>query len=482
MEQDKNIRVPPQCLEAEQALLGAILVNNRALEKVVEFLQPIHFAHAAHAHIYQALQTLIERGQTVDPLVLKQYFATDEALAQVGGQEYIIQLATAGSTGINVAEYGQQILDRYLRRQLVNIGSDVVESAFEISLEDDSMTQIQRAESRLYDLATSMTADQGPQPVQIALKNVLEKAQNARKDSRGLSGLATGFCDLDKQLGGLQDSDLIILAARPGMGKTALATCIATNVAKMFKKDAEAGEPKKTVAFFSLEMSAEQLSERILSAASHIESQAVRSGRISADQFDTLAGCMAAVSELPLQIDETPGITVTAIKNRSKHLQRQKETGLGLIVIDYLQLISSVKKTENRVQELSDITRQLKVMAKELKVPVLVLSQLSREVEKREDKRPQLSDLRDSGSIEQDADIVLFIYREGYYGKAGKVVKGDKEKRADFDARSQQADEQITDNKKVEVIVSKHRHGPVGTVNMRFDARYTEFTSLDQHY
>ena len=476
----QEVRTPPQCLEAEQALLGAILVNNRAMEKVVEFLQPIHFAHAAHARIYQAMQTLIDRGQTVDPLTLKQYFATDEDLAQVGGQEYIVQLAAAGTTGINVAEYGQQILDRYMRRQLVNIGSDIVQDAFEIKLDDDSSLQVQRAESRLYDLATALDADKGPQQLRMPLRDVLDKTQRAIHDSRGLSGQSTGFCDLDNMMGGLQDSDLIILAARPAMGKTALATCIATNVAKLFKKSAEAGEPKKTVAFFSLEMSAEQLSERILSAASHIQVQAMRAGRISSDQFDNLAGCMAALSELPFEIDETPAMTVPMIKNRARHLQRQK--GLGLVVIDYLQLIGSVKKTDNRVQELSEITRQLKIMAKELNVPVLVLSQLSREAEKRENKEPVLSDLRDSGSIEQDADIVLFIYRQSYYGKAGKVVKGDKEKRSDFDARSQKADEQPVDSKQADVIIAKHRHGPTGTVKMRFENEYTEFTSLDQHH
>ena len=479
---EQEVRTPPQCLEAEQALLGAILVNNRALEKVVEFLQPFHFANAAHARIYEALLTLIERGQTVDPLVLKQYFAKDEDLAQIGGQEYIVQLAAAGATGVNVAEYGQQIVDRYMRRQLVNIGSDVVQSAFEFSLDDDSATQIQRAETRLYDLATALDADKGPQPVQIALKGVLERAQNALHDSKGLSGLSTGFCDLDKKLGGLQDSDLIILAARPGMGKTALATCIATNVATNFKKENDAGAPKKSVAFFSLEMSAEQLSERILSAAAEVNAQALRTGRISSDKFDSLASYMAALSELPLQIDETPMITVTSIKNRARHLQRQKDTGLGLIVIDYVQLIASLKKTDNRVQELSEITRQLKIMAKELGVPVLALSQLSREVEKRDKKEPQLSDLRDSGSIEQDADVVLFIYREGYYGKTDKVIKGEKEKRADFDARSQQADEQPVDNKRADVIIAKHRHGPTGRVTLRFDSDYTKFTSLDEHH
>ncbi len=476
-----QLRIPPQSLEAEQALIGAILTNNRAMEKVIEFLKPEHFANTAHRKIFAACQTLLEKGRLADPITLKEYFSNDGNLEEVGGQDYIFKLANASTTIINAGDYGRQIFDRYLRRQLISLGTEIVNDAFEINLEKDSSQQIENAEKMLYELANEGELEKGPAPFSIGLKQAVESAEKAMRNPSGISGISTGLLDIDKLMGGLHNSDLLILAGRPGMGKTALATCIGFNVARKMQAENKKSDTKQGVAFFSLEMSSEQLASRILSTYTHIEGQLMRTGKLTGEQFDEIAGALSMLTTLPLYIDDTPGITVNTIKNRARRLKRDKEKGLGLIIIDYLQLITGTSHTENRVQELSEITRALKIMAKELDVPVLVLSQLSRLVEQRDNKRPQLSDLRESGSIEQDADIVMFVYRESYYLKNEEPIQRPKETQEAFQKRILEWEQKKIDlEKQAQVLISKQRHGPTGNIDLFYDGRYTEFGNLEK--
>ncbi len=474
-------RMPPQSIEAEQALLGAILVNNRVMEKVADFLKANHFANPVHGKIFEACQNLIERGRIADPLTVKEFFIGNDELKDVGGEEYILKLASESATLINAVDYARQIFDRFLRRELIDVGTDIVNNAFEISLEADANLQIADAESRLYELANIGELDGGPVAFKTPLKSALLATERAMKDPEGLSGLPTGLVDMDRMMGGLHDTDLIILAGRPAMGKTSLATCMAFNIAKFFQKENAKGGPKRTVAFFSLEMSAEQLAGRILSSYTHIEGHAFRTGKLTSEQFDSIANATTMLADLPLMIDETPGITVGTIKNRARRLKRDKEKGLGLIVIDYLQLITASGRNDSRVQEVSAITRSLKIMAKELGVPVLVLSQLSRQLEQRENKRPQLSDLRESGSIEQDADIVMFVYRDAPYMAQDKPILRPKETMEAFNKRVMDWEQKKVEVEKVaEAIIAKQRHGPTGTVNLFFNGQFTEFGNLEK--
>ncbi len=475
-------RIPPQNQEAEQALLGAILSNNRALEKVSDFLLPEHFANPVHGKIYRACKNCIEQGRIADPITLKAFFATDEALKDVGGADYLMKLASASSTIINSGDYGRQILDRYIRRQLIDLGTDIVNDAFTISIDEEAITQIEGAEKRLYDIANQNETKGGPKSLNEALQKTLETTENAMKNPTGISGVTTGLVDLDKLLGGLHDSDLIILAGRPAMGKSALATTIAFNAAKSFYDHTEkTKEPIKSVALFSLEMSAEQVATRILSSKAQISGDKMRKGNLDGDQFDELVAGVELLNKIPLYIDETPGITVSAIKNRARRMSRDKSKGLGLIVIDYLQLITSGGRSENRVQELSEMTRALKIMAKDLNVPVIVLSQLSRLVEQRDNKRPMLSDLRESGSIEQDADIVMFVYREIYYLQNDEPKRHQNETPEKFALRKAEWEQKkIELANQAEAIIAKQRHGPVGTVKLFFSGEYSRFTDLEQ--
>ncbi|MBQ7413373.1 MAG: replicative DNA helicase [Alphaproteobacteria bacterium] len=475
-------RLPPQNIEAEQALLGAILSNNRALEKVTEFLLPQHFASPVHGKIYEACRTYIEQGRIADPITLKSVFANDEALKDVGGADYLMKLAAASTTIINAGDYGRQILDRYIRRRLIEVGTDMVNDAHAVSIDEEAISQVEKAEKELYEIANEGETTGGPKLLNIALRESLASTETAMKDPTGVAGTTTGLTDLDKLLGGLHDSDLIILAGRPAMGKSALATTIAFNAAKFFEEEnKKPNAEKKSVAFFSLEMSAEQLATRILSAKAQVSSHLMRTGKLTNDQFDELAAGVSILSKIPLYIDETPGITVTTIKNRARRMKRDKTKGLGLIVIDYLQLISAGGRSENRVQELSEMTRALKIMAKELNVPVIVLSQLSRLVEQRDNKKPMLSDLRESGSIEQDADIVMFVYREIYYLQNDEPKRHLNETPEKFALRVAE-----WENKKIEIanqaeaIIAKQRHGPVGSVKLFFAGEYGRFTDLAQ--
>ncbi len=480
----ETVRIPPQNIEAEQALLGAILSNNRALEKVSEFLFADCFANPVHGKIYEACRTYIEQGRIADPITLKALFDNDDALKDVGGSAYLAQLAGNSSTIINAVDYGRQILDRYIRRQMISLGNDVVNDAFAISIDEEAIAQVERTEKRLYEIANSGELSGGPKQLNIALREALMSVQNAMNSQGGVSGVTTGLAEMDRLMGGLHDSDLIILAGRPAMGKTALATTMAFNAAQWFEQEnKKPGATKKSVAFFSLEMSAAQLANRILSAKAQVSSHKMRTGDLTGDQFDELAAGMNLLERLPMYVDETPGITVSAIRNRARRLKRDKEKGLGLIVIDYLQLITTAGRSENRVQELSEMTRQLKIMAKELNVPVIVLSQLSRLVEQRDNKTPQLSDLRESGSIEQDADIVMFVYREIYYLQNDPPAKHLNEtpekfamRQAEWEARKLEIANQA------EAIIAKQRHGPVGRVKLYFNGEFGQFGNLDQDH
>ena len=476
-------RLPPQNTEAEQALLGAILSNNRALEKVSEFLLPEHFANPAHGRIYEACRNYIEQGRIADPITLKSAFANDETLKDVGGADYLMRLAVASTTIINAGDYGRQILDRYIRRRLIDVGTNMVNEAFTIKVNEEALSQVEIAEKELYEIANEGETTGGPKMLNAALRETLISTENAMKNPTGVAGTTTGLVDLDKLLGGLHDSDLIILAGRPAMGKSALATTIAFNAAKFYEEENKKPDTeKKSVAFFSLEMSAEQLATRILSSKAQVSSHLMRTGKLSNDQFDELAAGVSLLSKIPLYIDDTPGITVQAIKNRARRMKRDKTKGLGLIVIDYLQLITTAGRSENRVQELSEMTRALKIMAKELNVPVIVLSQLSRLVEQRENKKPMLSDLRESGSIEQDADIVMFVYREIYYLQNDEPKRHLNETPERFALRvAEWEQKKIEIANQAEAIIAKQRHGPVGTVKLFFSGEYGRFSDLEQN-
>ena len=475
-------RIPPQNIEAEQAVLGAILSDNKNLEKVSDFLLPQHFSYAIHGKIYEACCKYIEHKGTVDIVILKPLFANDEALKDVGGAEYLAKLVASASTIVNVVDYGREILDRYIRRQLISLGTDVVNDAFDIQLGDAAVSQIERAEKSLYEIANEGELSGGPMALSVALGSTLKSAELAMKNPNGIGGVPTGLVDMDKLLGGLYNSDLIILAGRPAMGKSALATTIAFNVAQAFEREnKKSGATKKSVALFSLEMSAEQVAGRILASKASISNSDMRTGKLSEDQFTELMAGVNLLSKVPLYVDETPAITVQAIKNRARRMKRNKEQGLGLIVIDYLQLITASGRSENRVQELSEMTRALKIMAKELDVPVIVLSQLSRLVEQRDNKRPMLSDLRESGSIEQDADIVMFVYREIYYLQNEQPTRHLNETPEKFALRCAELEQKKLElENQAEVIVAKQRHGKCGTIKLFFDGEFSRFTDLEQ--
>ncbi|MBT4879747.1 MAG: replicative DNA helicase [Alphaproteobacteria bacterium] len=465
-----DYRLPPRNYEAEQALLGALLHNNGSFEKVSEFLIPDHFADPVHGRIYGAIGRLIERGQVADPITLKDHFNQDGELEEVGGWEYLVKLLESVISIVNVQDYGKLIHDLYLRRELITFGEEVILEAHEHNLEASANNLIEKSEQHLFDLATTGQLDRGFQPFSQALTDAIETAQIAYNSDSTVVGTTTGLKDLDSWLGGLHPSDLLILAGRPSMGKTALATNIAFNAAKAMLEKSSNGAK---VAFFSLEMSAEQLATRLLSQEAEVTSDKIRRGEIRKDDFPKFVKVSRTLSSLPLFIDDTPALTVSALRTRARRLLRKE--GLGLIVVDYLQLlnppIGNGRRQDGRVQEISEITRCLKALAKELHVPILALSQLSRAVEQRDDKRPQLADLRESGSIEQDADVVMFIYREEYYESRKKPKEGT-EKHLEW----QQNMERIYNQ--ADVIIAKQRHGPIGTIKLFNDSRFTKFSDL----
>jgi replicative DNA helicase len=467
-------RVPPANVDAEQALLGAILINNDAFDRVSDFLRSEHFVEEIHRRIYEIAGTMIRQGKLATPITLKTFLG-DHDLGGVTVSQYLARLATEATTIINAYDYGRSIYDLALRRELITIGEDVVNVAYDSPVDSSPREQIEEAERRLYQIAEGGRYDGGFQRFSDALKTAVDMAAKAYEREGSLSGIATGLLDLDRYMGGLQASDLVILAGRPGMGKTALATNIAFNIARAHEGRTRADGGMETVnggivGFFSLEMSAEQLATRIIAEQSGVASYKIRRGDITEADFRRVADSVTEMQSIPFYIDQTGGISIAQLTARARRLKRQR--GLDLLVIDYLQLLSGSKtRGDNRVQELTEITTGLKALAKELGVPIVALSQLSRQVEARDDKRPQLSDLRESGSIEQDADVVLFVYREEYYLKNREPRPGTQE-HIDWMTQMESA------HGRAEVIIGKQRHGPTGAVELQFEAEVTRFSSL----
>ena len=482
--EDVRLREPPHNFEAEQALLGAILINNAAYQRVAEFLRPEHFADPLHGKLYDSLSKLIERGQVVSAVTLKTYVEQDEDMKAAGGAPYLARLAAASVHVIDATAFGQVVHDLYLRRQLIDIGETVVNGAFGSGdVEETALSQIEVAEKKLYDLASTGQTEGGFKAFRVALTEATVAAEAAYHRVGKLTGVASGLFQLDQLLGGLHRSDLIILAGRPSMGKTALATNIAFNAARAYKEDIVDGRPKvvdgAVVGFFSLEMSSEQLATRMLAEQAEVSSEKIRKGEMISSDFDRVLAVSHELEHLNFFIDDTPALSIAALRTRARRLKRTH--GLGLLVVDYLQLLapSGRNRQDNRVQEVSEITRGLKTLAKELDVPVVALSQLSRAVEQREDKRPQLADLRESGSIEQDADVVMFVYREEYYLTRAEPTRRAEESDQKFNERHdgwRQRCEQTYG--KAEVIVAKQRHGPTGIVRLSFEGQFTKFANL----
>jgi len=472
----------PHNIEAEAALLGALMIDNRLIEDIQLKLRADHFFEPLHGRIYEQIRRLVDRNMLATPVTLRPVFEADEEMKQLGGPAYLAQLTGSGVPIIGARDFAEQIYDLAQLRALVGVGRNMVERALDTSEEVEPKKQIEEAEAALYRVAEEGGGEGGVKTFASAAVEAIGIADKALK-SGGLSGLTTGINAIDAKTGGLHNSDLIIVAGRPGMGKTSLATNIAFNTARQYVAELAEGVPADKlsgtpVAFFSLEMSADQLATRILAEQSEISSENLRMGKISREDFDRLYRASVKLHDLPLYIDDTPGLTIAALRTRARRLKRQRQ--IGLIVVDYLQLLQGAGRgggEQNRVQEISEISRGLKTLAKELSVPVVALSQLSRQVESREDKRPQLSDLRESGSIEQDADIVCFVYREDYYLAAKEPREGND------DVKSQEAYQEWQRQMQevyglAELIIAKQRHGATGKIKLRFDARITRFSDL----
>jgi replicative DNA helicase len=474
-------RALPANLEAEAAFLGAILIDNRVLEELPVPLQAAHFFEPLHARIFERVTVLLDKQMVVTPVTLKPYFETDPAIVELGGTGYLARLTADGHGLLAPRELAQQIYDLALLRELVSVGRELVEHALDTSEAVEPMRQIEEAEAALFRVAEGAAGSSEAETFRGATNRALEMIETAINSGGHVSGKTTGLSSLNEKCGGLHDSDLIILAGRPGMGKSSLATNIAFNCADRLLRDKRDGIEKSVgagVALFSLEMSSDQLATRILAEQAGIPSEALRMGKISRDDFQQLSYASQRLAELPLFIDDTPALTIAALRTRARRLKRRHD--IGLIVVDYLQLLQgSQRSQDNRVNEISEISRGLKTLAKELQVPVIALSQLSRAVEQREDKRPMLSDLRESGSIEQDADMVWFIFREDYYvqSREPKVPHGDSDMKAHEAHAAWQAEmEQVFGL--AELIIAKQRHGSTGKVRLRFEPKITKFSDL----
>tara|TARA_Y100000590_G_scaffold451631_1_gene593350 strand:- start:934 stop:2364 length:1431 start_codon:yes stop_codon:yes gene_type:complete len=458
----------PSNIEAEQALIGSVLVSNEIYDEITSLVDSKKFYDPIHKKIFETIETLIAKGLLANPITLKNYFENDEGLKELGGQEYLVKITKFSTSTKQAIDYANIVHEMHLRRELIKISEDVLSEAYdnrEVTSSGEEM--IQKTEKSLFDLAEKGHFNRSFLKFERALKQTIEMATNAFQNEEGIVGVPTGLTDLDSRLGGLHKQDLVIIAGRPAMGKTALATNIAFNAAQNIEKKGI----KSTVAFFSLEMSSEQLSTRIISEQSRIRSHDIRTGKVSEKEFDQFIEATRNIQNLPLYIDETPAITISAVRNRARRIKRL--FGLDLVVVDYIQLMRTGNpKVEGRVQEISEITQGLKALAKELNVPVLALSQLSRAVEQRDDKKPQLSDLRESGSIEQDADVVMFVFRQAYYEEKKEPKLGSIEH-----AEWQQKMDEIS--RIAEIIIDKQRHGPTGKVKVEFEAMYTKFKNLD---
>ncbi|PNG26034.1 replicative DNA helicase [Methylocella silvestris] len=467
-------RLAPHNIEAEQALLGAVLVNNDAFDRVSDFLKPEHFSEEVHRRIYDIASQLIRAGKIASPITLKTFLGEHD-LGGVTAPQYLARLAAEATTIINAEDYGRTIHDLAVRRDLILIGEDIVNSAYDAPVAASPREQIEEAERKLYSVAELGRYEGGFQRFSDALVTAVDMAAKAFERDGRLSGIATGLSDLDRYMGGLQASDLIIIAGRPGMGKTALATNVAFNIAKAYEFTVRPDGTHETmnggvVGFFSLEMSAEQLATRVIAEQSGVASYKIRRGDMTESEFHRIADAARTMQQVPLYIDQTGGLSIAQLTARARRLKRQR--GLDVLVIDYLQLLGGSKnRSDSRVQEVTEITTGLKALAKELNVPVIALSQLSRQVESRDDKRPQLSDLRESGSIEQDADVVMFVFREEYYLNNKQPREGTEE------FVTWQTDMERVHGK-AEVIIGKQRHGPTGTVELAFEAELTRFSNL----
>ncbi len=460
----------PSNLEAEQALLGSILVNNDVIDEIANIVSSSTFYDPAHVKIYEVIESLNNKGMIANPITLKNFFEKDNMLNEVGGTEYLVKLTRFSGSTKQAVDYAKVIHEMYLRRELVQISDKLSSETLNANSEDQSAENIiENTEKSLFDLAERGSFSQSFLKFNKALDQTIEMATLAMQNDRGIVGVPTGLSDLDEKLGGLHKSDLVILAGRPSMGKTALATNIAYNAAQnIFKR-----QEKSSIAFFSLEMSSEQLSTRILSEQARIKSDDIRRGKVTEEEINRYIETSRNIYDLPLYIDETPAITIATLSNRSRRIKRK--FGLSLIVVDYIQLMrSSSNKNDGRVQEISEITQGLKALAKELSVPVLALSQLSRAVEQRDDKQPQLADLRESGSIEQDADVVMFVYREAYYLERKQPKLGSIE-HAEWQSKMNDV------NGLADIILGKQRHGPTGTVKVEFEGIYTKFKDLTKN-
>ena len=462
----------PHSIEAEQQLLGAILTNNDLFDRVAQILRAEHFYDPVHARIFETAAARIAKNNLASPVTLKAFLEDDAGLAELGGPAYLMRLAGAAISSFAVRDYAEMIYDLAIRRELIDVGNEIAAKAARVEVQSEPKEQIVEAEQKLYALAEQGQTEQGFQSFLTAVTDAVKVANAAYQREGGLAGVSTGLIDMDKKLGGLHRSDLLILAGRPSMGKTSLATNVAFNIARAYKKGiTSSGEEGAVdggvVGFFSLEMSAEQLASRILSEVAEIPSNQIRRGDFTEGEFRRIVDAAKELEAAPLFIDDTPALPISQLAARARRLKRTH--GLDALFVDYLQLVRGTGRSENRVNEISEITMGLKAIAKELDIPVVALSQLSRQVENREDKRPQLSDLRESGSIEQDADVVMFVFREEYYKEREKPSESELEKMAEWQLKMADL------HGKAEVIIGKQRHGPIGSVELSFDGRFTKF-------
>ena len=465
----------PHSIEAEQQLLGAILTNNDLFDRVASIVRAEHFYDPVHARIFETAAARIAKNNLASPVTLKAFLEDDAGLAELGGPAYLVRLAGAAISSFAVRDYAEMIYDLAIRRELITVGNDIAAKAARVDVDSEPKEQIVEAEQKLYALAEQGQTEQGFQSFLTAVTDAVKVANAAYQREGGLAGVSTGLVDMDKKLGGLHRSDLLILAGRPSMGKTSLATNVAFNIARAYKKGITASGEEGAidggvVGFFSLEMSAEQLATRILSEVAEIPSNQIRRGDFTESEFRRIVDAAKKLEAAPLFIDDTPALPISQLAARARRLKRTH--GLDALFIDYLQLVRGTGRSENRVNEISEITMGLKAIAKELDIPVVALSQLSRQVENREDKRPQLSDLRESGSIEQDADVVMFVFREEYYKEREKPGDHELEKMGIWQEEMERL------HGKAEVVIGKQRHGPIGTVELSFEGQFTRFGNL----
>ncbi len=465
----------PHSIEAEQALLGALLVNNDVYDRIASTITEKHFFDPVHGRIFEVIARRIQKNALASPVTIKAFLEDDPGLAELGGPAYLIRLAGASASVFAARDYAQMIYDLAIRRDLIAIGQEISAKATAMDVDDEPAEQIVHAEQRLYQLGELGNVESGFQSFLKAVTEAVNVANSAYQRDGGLAGISTGLTDMDKKLGGLHPSDLLILAGRPSMGKTSLATNIAYNIAKVYKKGirpdgSEGAVNGGVVGFYSLEMSAEQLAARILSEAAEVPSEQIRRGDMTEEEFRRFVQAAKDLENCPLYIDDTAALPISQLAARARRLKRTH--GLDVVIVDYLQLVRPATAKDSRVNEVSEITQGLKAIAKELEIPVIALSQLSRQVENREDKRPQLSDLRESGSIEQDADVVMFVYRGEYYKEREKPADHEADKMMAWQAEMEDL------HGKAEVIIGKQRHGPIGSIELAFEGQFTKFSDL----